>query len=183
MRVAVASDDLRTVGSHFGRAGGYVVLTMEHGEVVGREIRRKPGGGRAAMQRASRSPSEVSSDLDWLDSQLEPISDCDVVVAGEMGENLFTEIQNRGLQPLVGAVGPIEDIVRDYLAETLGVERWPPSSFVSDLMGAARVPTPRRNGEAHVPRADRRPIDVRRPRSRERAPRRRNSSSPGRHGR
>ncbi|RME39883.1 MAG: dinitrogenase iron-molybdenum cofactor biosynthesis protein, partial [Thermoflexia bacterium] len=43
MKIAAVSDDGVTISPHFGRAPFYVVVTVEEGRIVGREVREKMG--------------------------------------------------------------------------------------------------------------------------------------------
>jgi predicted Fe-Mo cluster-binding NifX family protein len=43
MKIAVVSDDLKTISAHFGRAQYYLIYTIEDGKVIGQETRAKPG--------------------------------------------------------------------------------------------------------------------------------------------
>jgi len=42
MKIAVISDDTENVSRHFDRAPYYVVFTVEEGQIVGKEVRKKP---------------------------------------------------------------------------------------------------------------------------------------------
>lgn len=43
MKIAVISDDRKSISMHFGRALYYVVVSVEDGKIVGREVRSKVG--------------------------------------------------------------------------------------------------------------------------------------------
>ena len=72
MKIAVVTDDGETISQHFGRAQHYVVLTIENGQVTGREMRDKfghrhgagephaPGERRSARQDAGQDAGQVA---------------------------------------------------------------------------------------------------------------------------
>ena len=43
MKIAVITDNGKTISRHFGRAPHYVVVTVENGKVIAREMREKVG--------------------------------------------------------------------------------------------------------------------------------------------
>ena len=43
MKIAAVTDDGKTISQHFGRASKYMVVTVENGEEIGRELRDKLG--------------------------------------------------------------------------------------------------------------------------------------------
>ena len=45
MKIAVVTDDERTISRHFGRAPYYLVVTIDAGKVIGRELRDKANHG------------------------------------------------------------------------------------------------------------------------------------------
>jgi predicted Fe-Mo cluster-binding NifX family protein len=55
VKIAIATDDGRTVSMHFGRAAHYAVLTVENGVVTARELRDKfsPHGTAAGAHQES----------------------------------------------------------------------------------------------------------------------------------
>jgi predicted Fe-Mo cluster-binding NifX family protein len=117
MKIAVVSDDGQTISQHFGRAQHYVVLTIENGQITGRELREKfghkhgsgdhPGTGEghigAAQAECDPSSSQRFSPLaeDSHSRMAASISDCTVVVARGMGAPAYYSMQRAGIQPMV----------------------------------------------------------------------------------
>lgn len=59
MKIAIVTEDGRTISQHFGRAPYYAVLTVEDGIVTGRELRPKSAphlAGGAVPGHAGSSP-------------------------------------------------------------------------------------------------------------------------------
>ena len=50
MKIAVITDDGKTISQHFGRAPYYLVLTIEEGKIVSREMRDKMGHNQFSAQ-------------------------------------------------------------------------------------------------------------------------------------
>ncbi|MGA9120109.1 MAG: NifB/NifX family molybdenum-iron cluster-binding protein, partial [Bacteroidota bacterium] len=92
-KVAVTSDDGANVTSHFGRAPFYVVLTIQDGKVVAREQRSK-----IAPHNAERHEEGHQHNHGHNHSQMvEPILDCQAVVARGMGDGAYVHLTQAGL--------------------------------------------------------------------------------------
>ena len=50
MKVAAITDDGKTISQHFGRAPYYLVVTLDNGKIVARELRDKLGHAHFANQ-------------------------------------------------------------------------------------------------------------------------------------
>jgi predicted Fe-Mo cluster-binding NifX family protein len=93
MKVAVISQDGKSVSQHFGRAPYYVVLTVENGETTAREIRPKAG-------HHSFAGAEPAADVKH-ETMAGPIADCEALIAGGMGEGAFVSLQAMGIRPIL----------------------------------------------------------------------------------
>lgn len=115
-KIAVASDDGLTVSQHFGRARGYVVLTLENGRVEKRESRNKLGhtdfggehhhghGHGMGLQEKHRHGLMFS-----------PITDCEVCVVGGMGVGAFENLRSLGIRPIVTDMMSIDEAVQAFV--------------------------------------------------------------------
>ena len=84
MKIAAISEDGTTVSQHFGRAPYYIVLTIEGGEVVGRETRPKAGHHTFAATERPLAPGErhgydAGSQAKHA-TMAESIADCQVLI-------------------------------------------------------------------------------------------------------
>ena len=116
MKIAIVSDDSQPVSQHFGRATRYVVLTLEEGRVAGREDREKVGheGGHAGP--GHEEPGVAAHrHADMLGA----VEDCEVLVAGRMGEPAYQAIRSRGLRPILTDLPTIVDVEQALAAGTL----------------------------------------------------------------
>jgi predicted Fe-Mo cluster-binding NifX family protein len=118
MKIAVVTDDHLTISAHFGRAAFYEVFTVADGKITKRESIQKPahdqfanephdepgfahGQGPLAGQRHAR--------------MLEPIRDCQVLLARGMGQGAHNNLLQAGLQPILTDIHEIEAAVNAYL--------------------------------------------------------------------
>ena len=113
-KIAVPSDDRATVAQHFGRSAGFLVFHYDGRDMIS-EYRSLPvapsgdcgsdGGGR--HQRI-----------------LDAIRDCDVVVAGGMGEPMLAALYSAGVDVVLSTVSDArkaaEMLVSDLLPQYSG---------------------------------------------------------------
>lgn len=122
MKIAAVSDDGVTICQHFGRAQYYVVVTVEEGKIVAREIRDKMGHAQFAGE-----PNEESHGADPRGHGFGPaaesrharmaaaIADCDILLAGGMGAGAYESMRQAGIRPIVTDAALIDEAVQAYL--------------------------------------------------------------------
>jgi len=120
MKIAVVSEDEITVSQHFGIAPLYVVVTVEDGEVVGKETRPKAGHHVfTAMDRHEVAPGQPhgydSGAHARHTSMAETIGDCQVLIAGGMGWGAYESLRSRNIETVVTDVQSIDQAVTLYL--------------------------------------------------------------------
>jgi len=126
MKIAVITDDGKTISKHFGRAQYYLVLTIEEGKIVNREMREKLGHRQfsAEHQNQEEQPSDAGHGTDSNShlkhiSMAEAISDCQVLICGGMGMGAFNSIRQLNIQPFITDLREIDEAVQAYLDGTL----------------------------------------------------------------
>ncbi len=122
MKIAVVTEDGNSISQHFGRAPYYAVLTVEDGQITGRELREKAahqhGAGHEHAHDAGQSHDGPAA-AHRHGQMIEPITDCQVLLARGMGGPAYQSLQAAGIQPILTDVPSIEVAVADYLAGTL----------------------------------------------------------------
>jgi len=119
MRVAVVTDDGKTVSSHFGRATHFLVATVEDGKIIGRELREKVGHGRFANEPHDAEPSGRPHGMGQHaqarhGQMLEPIADCEALLCGGMGYGAYENVKQRGIRPVVTDIPDVDQAVLAY---------------------------------------------------------------------
>jgi predicted Fe-Mo cluster-binding NifX family protein len=109
-KVAFPTEDGRTISRHFGQAPFYVVATVQEGEPTRFEQREKAFHG--------HHPEPHEHGHGHAD-MFAPISDCNVLIAGGMGEPALAHAVDHGLQVILTGVSTIEAGLADYQAGTL----------------------------------------------------------------
>ncbi len=121
MKIAVITEDERTISQHFGRAPYYVVVTIENGQIVARERRDKLGHAHFSNESHSHlhQPGEQHgfdpASQDRHTRMAEAIGDCEVLLCGGMGAGAYASMQQRGIKPLVTDLRSIDEAIQAYL--------------------------------------------------------------------
>lgn len=121
MKIAVITDDERTISQHFGRALYYVVATIENGQIIARERRDKLGHAHFAneLHEHDHQPGERHgfdpASQDRHTRMAESIADCEVLLCGGMGAGAYTSMQARGIKPMVTDIRSIDEAIQAYL--------------------------------------------------------------------
>ncbi|MFH1398689.1 MAG: NifB/NifX family molybdenum-iron cluster-binding protein, partial [Candidatus Woesearchaeota archaeon] len=89
MKIAIASDDRKTISHHFGRARGFEVIDIENGMAVNRDYRENIG----------KSSGECGS-CDHS-AMIENVKDCAFVISYGMGQRIYADLVNSNITPIV----------------------------------------------------------------------------------
>ena len=123
-RIAAVTDDGKTISAHFGRATHYTVVTLEDGQVQGRETRPKAshhdfrrGGSHEDHEEHKSHGRGFGRDADRKHRLMfAGIQDCQVVLARGMGQGARRGLEGLGIQVILTELKDIEEAVQAYLA-------------------------------------------------------------------
>ncbi|MCA1950780.1 MAG: hypothetical protein LDL24_09420 [Treponema sp.] len=131
MKIAFVTDDGKTISQHFGRARFYEVITVENGQVVGREQREKLGHAHFAgahdnhsQHRHEHHGHEAGHGFDVASQDrhsrmAQAIADCQYLVAGGMGAGAYASLRQAGITPIVTDYSLIDEAVQAHMAGNL----------------------------------------------------------------
>ncbi|MEX1247778.1 MAG: NifB/NifX family molybdenum-iron cluster-binding protein [Anaerolineales bacterium] len=121
MKIAVITDDGKTISRHFGRAHNYLVLTIEDGKISNSELRPKPGHTQfrekdhehleGTGQRHGYGPMAEKRHT----RMAEVIADCQVIICRGMGIGAYDNIQSLGIRTIVTDLSSIDKAVTAFL--------------------------------------------------------------------
>jgi predicted DNA-binding protein (UPF0251 family)/predicted Fe-Mo cluster-binding NifX family protein len=121
MKIAVISDDGKTISQHFGMAQLYVVATAEDGKITGMETRSKVGhqnlgGGHHEEHLAPGQPHGFDATAQTTHATMAGnINDCQVLIAGGMGQGAYVSLKSFKIEPIITDVKDIKQAVNLYL--------------------------------------------------------------------
>lgn len=123
-KIAVVSDDGRNVSAHFGRAGFYLVATIQDGKVIGRKMRPKAGhhvfSAEPHHEEGTSQPHGFDAESQHKHSEMAaPVSDCEAVIAGGMGMGAYQSLQALGLKVIVTDIASVDEAVQAYIDGTI----------------------------------------------------------------
>jgi predicted Fe-Mo cluster-binding NifX family protein len=129
VRIAIATDDGRTIGRHFGRARMYAVLTVQDGAVTSRQLRDTsaphwltPAPLHGAPDRGEPGAGGHGTDPDSAAKHagmFAAIGDCDYLIAGGMGRGAHDHATAAGIRPIVTSIESIEQAAIECAAGRL----------------------------------------------------------------
>ena len=118
-KIAVITEDGETISQHFGRAPYYLVVTVQNGQVVDRELRSKLGHNHFVNEAHVETPGQPHGlDQASHDKHLrmsEAITDCEVLICRGMGMGAYESIKTYGIRPIVTDIVAIDDAVKAYI--------------------------------------------------------------------
>ncbi|MBW2980648.1 iron-molybdenum cofactor biosynthesis protein [Candidatus Woesearchaeota archaeon] len=107
MKVAIASDDRKTIANHFGRALGFVVFEIKDNKALNEEYRENIG----------KSSGECGS-CDHA-AMINNIEDCDVVISYGMGQKIYVDLVENSIKPIVTEEVTVKDAIDKFMNQEL----------------------------------------------------------------
>lgn len=121
-KIAFPTDDGVTICPHFGRAQFYVVVTLNEPDAPQYERREKVAhGSHEAHEHEHEHDAEHHQRHDH-NPMFAPLSDCQVLVAGGMGQPAYEHAQGMGLQVLLTGEREIAAALEAYRNNTLNID-------------------------------------------------------------
>jgi len=113
MKIAIASDDERTISSHFGQTRGFVVFDVEGKEVKNREYRPNTFTGHA------RGLEGAGHEIDRHGPILSALSDCKTVISHGMGRRIYDDLKGAGIEAFITDETDVKKALDLYLCGEL----------------------------------------------------------------
>jgi predicted Fe-Mo cluster-binding NifX family protein len=118
VKIAIATDDGKTVSAHFGRATHFLVVTIEQGQVMGREMREKWHHG----QNETHHHAEIPGQPHGFDPASQDrharmggvIEDCEAMLCRGMGTGAYSSMQSMNIRPLLIEVADVDQAISAY---------------------------------------------------------------------
>ena len=114
-KIAVVTEDGQRVSSHFGMAPRYQVFTVADGQILSQEERLKPHHVQHPQHEGQHGAAgHAANHVGFHADMLAPVSDCQVLLCGGMGQPAYQKAQAAGLE-VVLAGGDISSTLQAYL--------------------------------------------------------------------
>ena len=120
MKIAFATDDGKTISSHFGRASHYLVVTIENGKPIRREMQDKLGHNHFSNEphktHAAGQPHGFDpASQDRHNRMIESIQDCEAMLCQGMGRGAYESLRTANIRPIVTDISDIEQAVTAFI--------------------------------------------------------------------
>ncbi len=120
MKIAVITDDGKKISQHFGRAPYYLVLSIEAGKVVNKELRDKMGHTQFSGQHVESESESAPHGMDNAShnkhiSMADVIADCEALICGGMGMGAYESMRRLNIKPVVTQMSDAEEAVQAYI--------------------------------------------------------------------
>lgn len=120
MKIAAITEDGNNISQHFGRAPYYLVVTVENGQIVNRELRNKLGHAHFADQPHAEEQLGQPHGMDATShnkhlQMAESISDCEALLCRGMGMGAYESMKVVGIRPVVTDITAIDEAVMAYV--------------------------------------------------------------------
>jgi predicted Fe-Mo cluster-binding NifX family protein len=118
MKIAVVTEDEKTISQHFGMAPLYRVFTVEDGKITARETRSKAGHGHGAGQGHPEHHGQGgqhgfdAAAQNIHASMADSIKDCQVMITRGMGMGAYYSLKQYNIEPYISDVADIEEAVK-----------------------------------------------------------------------
>jgi predicted Fe-Mo cluster-binding NifX family protein len=124
MKIAAITDDGTTISQHFGRAPYYLVVTVENGKIMDRELREKLGHAQFANE---PHPVEQPGQPHGMDpvshnkhlNMARAIADCEALLCRGMGMGAYESMKQVSIKPVVTDISDIQEAVMAYVNGTI----------------------------------------------------------------
>ncbi len=107
MRLAIASDDQKTISHHFGRAKGFVVVEIRNKAVTSKTYRKTAASGGCGLGGCNH------------DAMIDTIKDCDFVISFGMGMGVYTGLMGRDITAIVTDEEDVEQAITEFINDNL----------------------------------------------------------------
>ena len=124
MKIAAITDDGKTISQHFGRASHYLVVTVENGQIVNRELREKLGHTHFVNEPHAEEQPGQPHGMDAVShnkhvQMAEAIADCEALLCRGMGMGAYESMKALGIRPVVTDITAIDEAVMAYVGGSI----------------------------------------------------------------
>ncbi len=113
MKIAVPTNDGINIASHFGRARNFAIFEVENGEIASKQIVD------SNSVHGRHESEHHHHDAGHHDRFKAAIGDCEVIIAGGMGQRARSYFEQVGIKPVFTDISDAAEAVKAYSQGTL----------------------------------------------------------------
>jgi predicted Fe-Mo cluster-binding NifX family protein len=107
MKIAIASDDKKTIAHHFGRALGFMIFDIQDSKIMSEEYRENIGKSNGTCGSCNHS------------AMINNIKDCEAVISFGMGQHIFDDLKENRIKAIVTEEKTVKDALEKFLSNEL----------------------------------------------------------------
>lgn len=107
MKIAIASDDKKTISHHLGRALGFIVIDVQNGKSVNKDYRENIGKNSGECGSCDHS------------AMIKNVKDCEFVISFGMGQRIYNDLVNSDITPIVTEEKTVDEALNQFLMNHL----------------------------------------------------------------
>lgn len=125
MKIAIATDDQKSIAKHFGGSTFVFVATVEDGQVVNKEERPKPGhenfaGDEHHPQTDEKGRHGFGPEADQRHKMMfDVFKDCDVLIVNRIGTGAYMHFISAGVRVIATDIRDIDEAIDLYVKRSL----------------------------------------------------------------
>jgi len=119
MKIAFPTNNGKRINAHFGYATHYLVVTVENGAEIAREMREKDS--HAGKHDDHHHDGNGHGHQHNHGGMVAPLADCDVLIAGGMGAPAARAVQSMGVKVVPTPISDIDAALSAFLAGELPI--------------------------------------------------------------
>jgi predicted Fe-Mo cluster-binding NifX family protein len=121
MKIAIVTDNNKTVSAHFGRAQYYLVYEIQDGKIMSKETRAKSSHSHHGVIELRSDSGHAENHHDAAaegtihDTMLSNVRDCEAIIARGMGAGMYGSIRQLGMKPYVTSIAAADEAALAYI--------------------------------------------------------------------
>lgn len=115
MKIAVASDDGKTIAAHLGRCRSFLIYQIENGEIKNKSKLENEFTPHALGECHDETHGHTEGHHHSHQPVLDALKDCQAVITGGMGWRFAEDLKARNIQPIMTVKRPADEAVEEYI--------------------------------------------------------------------
>lgn len=113
MKIAIASNDQKTISAHFGRTAGFIIYNVENDTIKGTEYRKNDFTFHA------KGMIDAPHNIDRHAPILNALNDCEVVISNGMGRRIYEDLKSANIEAYIVQETEAEEAINLYINNEL----------------------------------------------------------------
>ena len=127
MKIAIVSNDEKTISQHFGRAEKYIVVSYEQENIIERKSLPKLDFCHSSHRRHGQHQHKSDPRGSGFghrskvthEQMFESIKDCDILVSRGMGRGAYLDLQQLGIKPIITDISDIDMAIQAVMDDSI----------------------------------------------------------------